>query len=52
MFTVSIIGMPSGELLAWMFDHVKKFNGEVTVMDISVGTLEYYKEQDVFQDII
>jgi hypothetical protein len=40
LFTVSIVGVPSDELLAWMFDHVKKFNGEVTVMDMSEETLE------------
>ena len=40
LFTVSIIGTPSMELLAWMFDHVKKFNGEVTVMDPYEETIE------------
>jgi hypothetical protein len=46
LFTMSIIGEPSDELLAWMFDHVKKFNGEVTVMDASEETLEqvYFEE--------
>ena len=40
IFTVSIIGTPSMEILAWMFDHVKKFNGEITVMDPSEETIE------------
>ena len=38
--TVSIIGSPSMEILAWMFDHVKKFNGEVTAMDPYEETIE------------
>jgi hypothetical protein len=46
MFTMSIIGEPSDELLAWMFDHVKKYNGEVTVMDISEETLEQVYFED------
>jgi hypothetical protein len=51
-FTVSIIGVPSDELLAWMFDHVKKFNGEVTVMDTSEETLEQvYFEQARLTDL-
>lgn len=46
LFTASIIGGPSDELLAWMFDHTKKFNGEVTVMDSAEETLEQvYFEQ-------
>ncbi|MDR3095068.1 MAG: hypothetical protein LBU62_10595 [Bacteroidales bacterium] len=46
LFEMSIIGEPSDELLAWMFDHAKKFNGEVTVTDTSEETLEQvYFEQ-------
>ncbi|MDR2148868.1 MAG: hypothetical protein LBE91_20705 [Tannerella sp.] len=46
MFTASVVGTPSRELLAWMFDHTKKFNGEVTVMDTYNETIEqvYFEE--------
>jgi hypothetical protein len=40
LFTMFIIGEPSDELLAWMFDHAKKYNGEITIMDTSEETLE------------
>jgi len=40
MLTASVIGTPSQMLLAWMFDHTKKFNGEVTVMDSYDETIE------------
>jgi hypothetical protein len=46
LVTMSIIGEPSDELLAWMFDHVKKYNGEVTVMDASEETLEQVYFED------
>ena len=46
VFTASIIGTPSMEILAWIFDHVKKFNGEITVMDPSEENIEQvYFEQ-------
>ncbi len=40
LFTASIFGTPSPEILAWMFDHFKRFNGEITVMDTSEETIE------------
>jgi len=39
-FTASIIGPPSQEILAWMFDHFKQFNGEITVLDPTEETIE------------
>jgi hypothetical protein len=44
--TLSIIGKPTVELLGWMFGHVKRYNGEVTVMDTEEETLEqvYFEE--------
>jgi len=46
MFTVSVIGKPTEDLLAWMFDHVKRYNGEITILDSKYGTLEqvYFEE--------
>ncbi|MDR1222186.1 MAG: hypothetical protein LBL07_04820 [Tannerella sp.] len=46
LITLSIIGEPSDEILGWMFDHVKRFNGEVTVLDANEETLEqvYFEE--------
>jgi len=40
MIAASVSGVPSQELLAWMFDNFKRFNGEITVMDISEETIE------------
>jgi len=40
ILNVSINGTPSMPVLAWMFDHVKKFNGEVTIMDPWKKTIE------------
>jgi len=46
LFTATVTGTPSEALLAWMFDHTKKFNGEVTVMDLYEETIEQiYFEQ-------
>jgi hypothetical protein len=39
-FTVSIEGIPSDRLLAWMFDHHKKYDGELSVIDAHEETLE------------
>jgi len=46
IFSVSIIGKPTEELLAWMFDHIKRYNGEITILDGKYGTLEqvYFEE--------
>lgn len=33
-----IIGIPSDVLLGWVFDHTKRFNGEVTIIDPKNGT--------------
>jgi hypothetical protein len=46
LFTMFVIGEPSDELLAWMFDHAKKYNGEVSVMDDSEETLEQIYFED------
>jgi hypothetical protein len=46
LFTMFIIGEPSDELLAWMFDHAKKYNGEVTILDASEETLEQVYFED------
>jgi hypothetical protein len=46
LFTMLMIGEPSDELLAWMFDHVKKYNGEVSIMDDSEETLEQIYFED------
>ena len=37
---LTISDMPTDELMAWMFDHFKKHNGEVTIMDTDETTLE------------
>ena len=31
---------PTDELMAWVFDHFKKYNGEITIMDTDETTLE------------
>jgi hypothetical protein len=46
LFTMFVIGEPSDELLAWMFDHTKKYSGEVSVMDDSEETLEQVYFED------
>lgn len=33
-----ITGIPSDALLGWVFDHTKRFNGEVTIIDPKKGT--------------
>lgn len=40
LFSLSIIGNPTEELLCWMFDHAKRYNGEVTVLDAKYETME------------
>lgn len=40
MFTLSIAGQPSEELLGWMFDHAKRYNGEITILDSRYETME------------
>jgi hypothetical protein len=47
LFTMFMVGEPPDELLAWMFDHVKKYNGEVTIMDTSEETMEQVYFEDV-----
>lgn len=46
LFSLSIVGSPTEELLAWMFDHAKRYNGEVTLLDTKYETLEqiYFEE--------
>lgn len=52
VITVAVQGLPSEELLAWMFDHAKEYNGEVTVMDESEETIEQvYFEQARLTDL-
>jgi len=38
--SLSVIGKPSDDLLGWMFDHTKRYNGEVTILDNKYETLE------------
>lgn len=46
LIELQIAGQPTEELLAWMFDHAKRFNGEITVLDGRFETLEqlYFEE--------
>ena len=37
---ITISDAPTDELMAWVFDHFKKYNGEVTIMDLDGTTLE------------
>ncbi len=37
---LTISDMPTDELMAWVFDHFKKYNGEITIMDTDGETLE------------
>lgn len=37
---LSIIDLPTDVLMSWMFDHTKRFNGEITVMETAGRTLE------------
>lgn len=40
VINLSIADMPTRELMAWVFDHFKKYNGEITIMDTDETTLE------------
>jgi hypothetical protein len=42
MISASVSGTPSQELLAWMIDGFKRYNGEITVMDASEETIEQF----------
>jgi len=37
---LTLSDVPTDELMAWVFDHFKKYNGEVTIMDTDETTLE------------
>lgn len=37
---ITISDMPTDELMTWVFDHFKKYNGEITIMDTDETTLE------------
>ncbi|MDR2915100.1 MAG: hypothetical protein LBV74_09760 [Tannerella sp.] len=37
---LTLSDLPTDELMAWVFDHFKKYNGEVTIMDTDETTLE------------
>lgn len=37
---LTISDLPTDELMAWVFDHFKKYNGEVTIIDTDGTTLE------------
>lgn len=37
---LTLSDLPTDELMAWVFDHFKKYNGEVTIMDTDDATLE------------
>lgn len=38
--SLTISDVPTNELMAWVFDHFKKYNGEITIMDTDETTLE------------
>lgn len=37
---LSIVDLPSDILMIWMFDHTKRFNGEITIVNTKDKTLE------------
>lgn len=46
LIDLEIAGSPSEDLLGWMFDHTKRYNGEVTLLDGKYETQEqlYFEE--------
>lgn len=40
VINLSISDIPTRELMAWVFDHFKKYNGEITIIDTDETTLE------------
>ncbi len=37
---LSLVNMPADTLMTWMFDHIKRFNGEISIIDAGSSTLE------------
>lgn len=37
---LSIIDLPTDILMSWMFDHTKRFDGEITILEAADKTLE------------
>lgn len=43
---VTLSDLPTDEIMAWVFDHAKFYNGEITIVDLDGETLEqvYFEE--------
>lgn len=38
--SLEILDLPTDDLMGWVFDHTKKYNGEITIFDTDQETLE------------
>ncbi len=46
MIRLSLSDLPTDELMFWVFDHAKYYNGEISIIDVDGETLEqvYFEE--------